>query len=696
MASEVEGEKLWEEVLRKMLPVGAPLPDEEHLDYSIAVEYEGPPVPYQVPRIDPLDVDSLSIRSSSMVSVSASDLQSIPVAAPILPVVKVTNLSRFNRVRNGASLRELRSPVESGRSSSSVWRGQLGSRNSEVEDSDCGNERGELFSSASSVQDPNSVSTSTLASLKPVAEGRRSTMVTFNVARESEIDEDELSSPRSSVPDATDSPIMLRNQEKGTRKRGVCSRCGKRNRLKEREACIVCDARYCKNCLLKAMGSMPEGRKCVSCLGQPINESKRSSLGKCSRMLSKTCSPLEVGQIMKAEKECLANQLRPEQLIVNGRQLRQEELAEVLGCSIPPQKLKPGRYWYDKDSGLWGKASTRFICSLFSLPVPPGIFQGPKEDPTAFSSTEYLEQGRVQKLLLFGLEGSGTSTLFKQMNSGETGVDQSKPCIYSINQKFKHFSDWLLGIMAMGDLDAFFPAATREYAPLVDELWKDPAIQETYKRREELLFLPDVAKYFLDQVWVMYQLIRINSKGLHDGCKWLDMFEDVRAVIFCVALSDYDHMYTDSAGSLYNKMLASRDLFESLVRHPCFIDTRFVLLLNKYDAFEEKINRSPLTVCEWFWEFSPVRPHHNNQSLAQQAYYFVAMKFKDLYHSISNRKLFVWQTRAQERSSVDEAFKFIREVLKWEEDKDDNMYGINGDESFYSTEPSSSPYIRQE
>ena len=64
------------------------------------------------------------------------------------------------------------------------------------------------------------------------------------------------------------------------------------------------------------------------------------------------------------------------------------------------------------------QASSRFISSLFSLPVPSANFQGPKDDQTSFSSrsvVEYLEQGRVQKLLLFGLEGSGTSTLFEQV-----------------------------------------------------------------------------------------------------------------------------------------------------------------------------------------------------------------------------------------------------------------------------------------
>ncbi|KAL9372317.1 hypothetical protein Peur_034561 [Populus x canadensis] len=860
MSTTTEQGSEWEDVIRKMLPAGAPLPDEDHLDYSIAVEYEGPPIPYEVPRIDPLNLNLLSIRASSLDSTEESKSKSST------PVSKFTRFSN----QNGTARRFYPARVE-------VDEGNL-EKEEEIDRRD---------------------------------EGRRGNAVTFNTPKDSETEEgDEEDDGYSST--ATDADLSSTRKGVRRRKGGVCSRCGKKNRWKERESCLACEKRYCSNCLLKAMGSMPEGRKCVSCIGKPIDESKRSILGKCSRILARVCSPLEVRQIMKAEKECAANQLRPEQLIVNGRQLRQEELAEVLGCAFPPQKLKPGKYWYDKDSGLWGKegekpdriissklnvggklrldasngntkvyingreitktelrvlklanvqcpkdthfwlyddgsyeeegqnnikgniwgkASTRFISSLFSLPVPPGNPNGPKEDPTTFSGRsvpEYLEQGRIHKLLLFGLEGSGTSTIFKQgkflygnrftpeelqdiklmiqsnmyrylsillegrerfeeedlterstatVNSEECasvsnimknvkqdavtkssvkikvengeGDETSEKCIYSINQRFKHFSDWLLDIMATGDLDAFFPAATREYAPIVDEVWKDPAIQETYKRREELHHLPVVAKYFLDRTieissneyepsekdilyaegvtqnnslalmeftfddrspmseiynenfdctppLTKYQLIRINSKGLRDGCKWLEMFEDVRAIIFCVALNDYDQIWAHGTGPPCNKMIASRDLFESLVRHPCFMDTPFVLLLNKYDALEEKINQVPLSACEWFEDFQPLKPHNNSQTLAQQAYFYVAVKFKELYFSLTGQKLFVCQTRARERTSVDEAFKYIREVLKWDEEKHDNVYGIPMDDSFYSTEMSSSPFIRQE
>lgn len=329
--AETGEESSWRETVRKMLPPGAPLPETDaDLDYSIAMEYAGPPVPYELPRMEPVAANYPVIPMASIAD-PLSDSQRLaigddpPVIDPIpLPVSRLVGVTD--------------SPAQSPRAS----------RSSESVVSVLQNPD---FSSGSHSGSPGSVrSPGSSPPKQAVNEVKRATVVTFDTADKSSRKEAESRKPV--FPEYVEVPRK--------EKLKVCYRCRKA-RWESKESCLVCGARYCSNCVLRAMGSMPEGRKCVTCIGYPIDESKRLKLGKSSRMLSRLLTPLEVRQIMKAEKECPANQLRPEQLIVNGLPLRPEELAELLGCPLPPRKLKPGRYWYDKESGLWGKVQASLI-----------------------------------------------------------------------------------------------------------------------------------------------------------------------------------------------------------------------------------------------------------------------------------------------------------------------------------------------
>ena len=77
--------------------------------------------------------------------------------------------------------------------------------------------------------------------------------------------------------------------------------------------------------------------------------------------------------------------------------------------------------------------------------------------------------------------------------------------------------------------------------------------------------------------------------------KWIHCFEGVTAIIFVVAMSGYDLVLAEDEEM--NRMVESMKLFESICNNKWFVETSIILFLNKKDLFQEKIARSPLTIC---------------------------------------------------------------------------------------------------
>ncbi|KAH7517906.1 hypothetical protein FEM48_Zijuj09G0113700 [Ziziphus jujuba var. spinosa] len=852
-------------------PLPAADSDEDfNFDYSIAMEYHGPPVAYDIPQARPIDIHQIptaaAVASASLLS------SSLPV---IQPIVRTSQIGK--KTQNKVNKEEEAEQVSPCSAISAAEIGIVGGGggdgksvgSSRLVEKGAGFENymnPENWESTESGTSSRSLSSEVFSHKEWEEEedcggggespqhARKQSVVTFKDINSDDIVVEEEYDRSEEVESAQERP----KAERSGGKKGSCYRCNKGNRFTEKEVCIVCCAKYCFKCVLKAMGSMPEGRKCVTCIGYRIDETRRRKLGKCSRLLKRLLTDLEIVQIMKFEISCKVNQLPGNLVFVNEEPLSQEELVRLQSCQHPPRKLKPGSYWYDNMSGMWGKeghkpcqiisahleiggrikqnaskgntnvhingreitkaelqmlklagvpcegkinywvsedgsyqeegmnnvkgkiwdkTGIKLVCALLLLPYPSGPPNPSAEEGDRILPTPF-EEKKLKKLLLVGSDKSGTSTIFKQAKfiykvpftederENIKSVIQSKlfcylalllegrerfeeeslietkrhvidpgssdqnevTTIYSISERLKAFVDWLLKVMASGNLEATFPAANQDYAPFIEELWNDAAIQATYNRRNELETLPGVATYFLNRaveilrmdyepsdmdilyaegisssnslmsmefsfpesihdnlesiyehdLSMRFQFIRIHPSSLGEHCKWLDMFEDVDIVLFCVSLADYDEFFEDNNGVCMNKMMASKQLFESIITHPLFDQKNFLLILNKYDLLEEKIEEKiPLSRCEWFREFNPVISNNpgssNNNStnppLAHRSFQYIAMKFKRLFHTLTDRKLYVSAVTGLEPDTVEEALKNAREILKWVEEE---------------------------
>ncbi|ORZ34392.1 G protein alpha subunit [Catenaria anguillulae PL171] len=257
------------------------------------------------------------------------------------------------------------------------------------------------------------------------------------------------------------------------------------------------------------------------------------------------------------------------------------------------------------------------------------------------------------KLLLLGAGESGKSTILKQMQLihgvGYSDHDRQayKEIIFS-NVVLSTFALYMGCTDRLGMRLAGGPASERAAAALVQAhetnrvadletfpadlaqavatLWNDRSMQAAYARSAEFQ-LNDSAKYYFTQLERISQpnyiptdqdilRSRVKTTGITESVfqlgdltyrmfdvggqrserkKWIHCFEDVTAIVFLVAISEYDQVLLEDES--VNRMHESLALFDSICNSRWFEQTSMILFLNKIDLFKSKLQYSPIRRC---------------------------------------------------------------------------------------------------
>lgn len=289
------------------------------------------------------------------------------------------------------------------------------------------------------------------------------------------------------------------------------------------------------------------------------------------------------------------------------------------------------------------------ICGSSSAEADQLALKKSKELDAANEETHRQEQEKV-KLLLLGAGESGKSTIFKQMKIlyGAPLSDDEKghatPVVY--NNIISSMKTICENCVELGLKDQV--QCNSDFADLMDasdeaevdvalgtkvkNLWNDPGIKATWDRRSEYQIVDSVQFYFneIDRIMkddyaatqqdLLYARVRtsgiVEEKYVIDGAqfvmydvggqrnerkKWIHCFEDVTAVIFVAALSEYDQNLYEDAST--NRMIEAITLFDEITNNRFFVSSAMILFLNKKDLFEKKIQLIDPKSVEAFKDF---------------------------------------------------------------------------------------------
>uniref|UniRef100_A0A2K6CLK7 G protein subunit alpha i3 n=1 Tax=Macaca nemestrina TaxID=9545 RepID=A0A2K6CLK7_MACNE len=283
------------------------------------------------------------------------------------------------------------------------------------------------------------------------------------------------------------------------------------------------------------------------------------------------------------------------------------------------------------------------------------------------------------KLLLLGAGESGKSTIVKQMKIiHEDGYSEDECKQYKVVVYSNTIQSIIAIIRAMGRLKIDFGEAARAddarqlfvlAAVLKKEWWVQlndsasyylndldrisqsnyiPTQQDVLRTRVKTTGIVETHFTFKDLYFKMFDVGGQRSERK----KWIHCFEGVTAIIFCVALSDYDLVLAEDEEM--NRMHESMKLFDSICNNKWFTETSIILFLNKKDLFEEKIKRSPLTICY---------PEYTGSNTYEEAAAYIQCQFEDLNRRKDTKEIYTHFTCATDTKNVQFVFDAVTDVI---------------------------------
>lgn len=268
------------------------------------------------------------------------------------------------------------------------------------------------------------------------------------------------------------------------------------------------------------------------------------------------------------------------------------------------------------------------------------------EDIDALLKRDQKQSRQEVKLLLLGAGESGKSTILKQMKLIHEGgynlqekrgfraivygnVITSMQMILKAMDTLKIETDveenerrrqLILSLSGENGGEAFPEPVIEAFLTL----WKDNGFQRCFRLAGRDYYVIDSAKYYLESLERILQpayvpndqdvlRCRVKTTGITETTfnigdltyrmydvggqrserkKWIHCFENVTAIIFMVAISEYDQKLVED--DTVNRMQEALTLFDSICNSRWFTKTSIILFMNKIDIFKEKIDLVPI------------------------------------------------------------------------------------------------------